>query len=307
MAEDDRTYYGLDAWRWWQEEAPPDLRDTKYPAGVVARTDPCEVTSYRELVKLAAFLNVMNKRDHLLYRGQSGDWALRPTLLRETWTLPRTGEAVDLGADRRWYFDQLDHICRRVAELLAGRLPRHKPFETFGDEPARKMAPWSVIQHYELWPTPVLDFTGSLRIAASFALGGEEPRSSGYVYVSAFRSLESDPMLLHERGRGPVALRLSAVCPPIADRPHLQEGFLVGNPAFGATDLTAPPATGVLVARIHVVDRSPGEHGPESFWDEEYPRHSQESLLPQADETLRLFDEALEHRVRDGRVSLVPR
>ena len=73
--------------------------------------------------------------------------------------VPGAGVNVTLRDDRRRYFKELEDACNRVAELLAGRLPRHRPFETFARHPARRMAPWSVIQHYEIWPTPVLDFT----------------------------------------------------------------------------------------------------------------------------------------------------
>jgi hypothetical protein len=302
------TYYGLDAWRWWVSEAPSDLSRAKLPANEVAGAEPGVVRSFRELIKLTAFLNVMNKSDHLLYRGQGGDWPLLSTLLREEWVVPGTGQPVPLGAHRASYFQELGQVCQRVAPLLAGRLPRHRPFETFGSKPERRMAPWAVIQHYELWPTPVLDFSGSLRIAASFALGGAgTPRSSGYLFVCAFRHVKSDPMTLHTVGRADVALRLSAVCPPSAERPHLQDGFLVGNPRFSTPDLEAPQTPGVLVARIHLVDESSSEQGGDSFWDDDFPRHTEESLLPTGDQFLAMFVEAFEHQVIRDRAVLVDR
>jgi len=302
------TYYGLDAWRWWVAEAPSDLSRAKLPATEVAGAEPCEVRSFRDLIKLTAFLNVMNKSDHLLYRGQGGDWPILPTLLREDWLVPGTGRSVPLSAHRARYFQELGQVCRRITPLLAGRLPRHKPFETFGSHLERRMAPWAVIQHYELWPTPVLDFSGSLRIAASFALGGPGTlRSSAYLYVSAFRHVKSDPMTLHRVGPAPVALRLSAVCPPSAERPHLQDGFLVGNPRFATADLETPQPPGVLVARIRLIDESVSEKGGDSFWDDDFPRHAQESLLPSQDQFLAMFGEAFEHRVIGDRAVLVDR
>lgn len=304
----DDTYYGLDAWRWWVAEAPGDLSPAKLPANEVGGAGPGDVRSFRELIKLTAFLNVMNKRDHLLYRGQGGDWPLRPTLLRDEWSVPGTGRSVPLRGHRSLYFHELDQVCQRVRPLLVGKLPRHKPFETFGRHPERRMAPWAVIQHYELWPTPVLDFSGSLRIAASFALGGTgPPRASGYLYVSAFRHVKSDPMTLDRVGSAAVALRLSAVCPPSAERPHLQDGFLVGKPRFAEADLAAPQTPGVLVARIHLVDESASGQAGDSFWDDDFPRHAEESLLPALDEFLAMFGGAFEHQVVRGRAVLVDR
>ena len=85
------------------------------------------------------------------------------------------------------------------------------------------MAPWSLVQHYELWPTPLLDVTTSLRAATSFALGVAVRRDEGFVYVFALDDIEGDVMELDPRSRF-AAVRLSAVCPPSTIRPHLQEG-----------------------------------------------------------------------------------
>ena len=84
---------------------------------------------------------------------------------------------------------------------------------------------WSILQHYEVCPTPLLDVTHSLRIAASFAaLGDVEdahvmvigvPHLSGAVTASADAGLQ--------------IIRLSSVCPPSAVRPHIQEGYLLGE------------------------------------------------------------------------------
>lgn len=73
--------------------------------------------------------------------------------------------------------------------------------------------------------TPLLDVTHSLRIAASFASDGAKdecflfvlgvPNLSGAVTASAEANLQ--------------IIRLSSVCPPSAVRPHIQEGYLLGE------------------------------------------------------------------------------
>jgi hypothetical protein len=306
-AAEDEMYYGLDAWRLWLAEAPDNLRRASRSSDKVATTDTCNVRSFRELVKLVSFLSVMNKRDRLLFRGQAEDRPLLPTIQRGDWRVPHRDMRVPLAPHRQYYWDALDHVCDRVASILRGKLPRHRPFETFREHPERRIAPWAVIQHYELWPTPVIDYTESLRVAASFGLGVEAPRASGYLYVTAVRRVLADPMLLDENARGPVALRLSAVCPPSAERPHLQNGFLIGEPGFTAAHLTEPPSTGTLIAKIRIVDESVGEKHRSSFWDEDFPRHSFASLLPIADEVLAAFEEAFEHRIEGQRAVLVDR
>jgi hypothetical protein len=84
---------------------------------------------------------------------------------------------------------------------------------------------WSILQHYEVCPTPLLDVTHSLRIAASFACDRADneafilvlgvPNVSGAITASAESGLQ--------------IVRLSSVCPPTALRPHIQEGYLLGE------------------------------------------------------------------------------
>lgn len=165
-----------------------------------------------------------------------------------------------------------------------------------------------VIQHYELWPTPVLDFTGSLRVAASFALGAKEAKPRGDHYVTAMPPFISDSDDIPENASvGPVAVRLSAVCPPSAPRPDLQDGFLVGEPHFNAHALQTESSPGVVGAKFLLVDDSTTTDG-QGFWDHDFPPHTQESLSPSLDDALlTASSDALEYQLDADRVRLVGR
>jgi hypothetical protein len=102
----------------------------------------------------------------------------------------------------------------RAAKLMGHqRLQRHRILR------------WSILQHYEVCPTPLLDVTHSLRIAASFASIGA--KDSAFVYVLGVPNLSGAITASVEGGLQIV--RLSSVCPPSAVRPHIQEGYLLGE------------------------------------------------------------------------------
>ena len=84
---------------------------------------------------------------------------------------------------------------------------------------------WSILQHYEVCTTPLLDVTHSLRIAASFASLAEN--TTCFLYVLGVPNLSGAITASAEAGLQIV--RLSSVCPPSAVRPHIQEGYLLGE------------------------------------------------------------------------------
>jgi hypothetical protein len=84
---------------------------------------------------------------------------------------------------------------------------------------------WSILQHYEVCTTPLLDVTHSIRIAASFASLAE--KETAYLFGLGVPNLSGAITASAEAGLQIV--RLSSVCPPSAVRPHLQEGYLLGE------------------------------------------------------------------------------
>lgn len=313
-----RVYYGMSAWDKWErtEPKPRNLRAMKRPTSKLAVQDAHEVMTFGDLKKKVAFLHVMNKTANLLFRGQGGEYAPTATLLRDVWTEPLSKKEVQLSTDRARYWDQLPKISDRVSEILLRQgLPRHRPFEHYRSQPWLRVAPWSIIQHYELWPTPLLDLTSSLRAAASFALGPAPPngwkqksapaRTEAFLYVFAFDRVTSDVMEELNQDSDIAVVRLSAMCPPDAPRPHLQEGYLLGNPNFGPRDLENRVSQPLrhLIARFRLINR-PTDQRPLGFWDQDFQPHTSESLLPTQDDLSSLLRGSIEVSVVSERAAV---
>jgi FRG domain len=74
-------------------------------------------------------------------------------------------------------------------------------------------AVWAVSQHYDVWPTPLIDVTTNLRIAASFALWAG--RAEGQLYMVALTP--STNSVTFDADQHIVLARLQAVCTPSQD------------------------------------------------------------------------------------------
>lgn len=182
------------------------------------------VSSYLELAKKVAELQFRNPEHVLLFRGQAQDYknqkknsTLKPSLFRhrreDNFRPPSADVLVERFAELRYAEEGLTRLF--TAKSLEGkdRLQRHRILR------------WAIVQHYELCATPLLDVTQSIRVAASFASDGAQgevflyvlaaPNISGAVTASAEAELQ--------------IIRLAGICPPMAVRPHIQEGYLLGE------------------------------------------------------------------------------
>lgn len=180
-----------------------------------------EVASYFDLATKVAELQFHNRDHILLFRGQAGDYrnrsgytSLKPSLLRG-----------DGGRN-----PSLDELRKRFARLTAAESILAEEYLAAGllgmERVGRHgIVRWAMLQHYEVCPTPLLDVTHSLRIAASFASHGAQ--GEAYVFVLGVPYLGGGITVSAEAGLQTV--RLSSVCPPSAARPHLQEGYLLGE------------------------------------------------------------------------------
>jgi FRG domain len=190
------------------------------------------VRNYLELAKKIAELQFRNREYVLLFRGQRTDYknrekntSLKPSLFRP---LNGNNPGPDILLQR---FDTLRAAERSlIAEYGRRGLP----------SPARlqrhRVLRWAILQHYEVCLTPLLDVTHSLRIAASFASEGAS--ESAYLFVVGVPNLSGAITASAEAGLQIV--RLSSVCPPVAVRPHIQEGYLLGEyPDLDALDQKA--------------------------------------------------------------------
>jgi hypothetical protein len=185
------------------------------------------VASFLELVTKVAELQFRNQDLVLLYRGQGQDFrnrhdntTLKPSLFRPAAGARGGNPSPGTLAAR---FDTLRRAGRELVE-------RYQERRLLGVERLRRhqILRWSILQHYEVCPTPLLDVTNSLRIAASFAsLGVSDETREAFVFVLGVPNLSGAITASAEAGLQIV--RLASVCPPSAVRPHIQEGYLLGE------------------------------------------------------------------------------
>lgn len=187
----------------------------------VRRGEGHKVSSFLELAKKISELQFRNGGNVLLFRGQSRDHltpeqnsTLKPQIFRRQAGQLPSGELIE----RRFFHLRLaeDRLVERYVSsrlLSPERISRHRILR------------WSLLQHYEVCPTPLLDVTQSLRIAASFA--SLDALDCAYLYVLGVPNISGAITANTESGLQ--IIRLSSVCPPAAVRPHIQEGYLLGE------------------------------------------------------------------------------
>ena len=193
----------------------------------VRSSDGHLVSDYVELAAKIAELQFRNRDFVLLFRGQSQDYkddkrrsTLQPSLFRLA--------TRRFDANRREYDPFAIPIRFEKLEKFESALIEEFAVSDFlgSDEISRyKILRWSLLQHYEVCETPLLDVTHSLRIAASFASLDNES-DEAFLYVLGVPNISGAISASAEAGLQVV--RLSSVCPPAAMRPHLQEGYLLG-------------------------------------------------------------------------------
>ncbi|MGY4154937.1 MULTISPECIES: FRG domain-containing protein [unclassified Bradyrhizobium] len=229
------------------------------------------VGSYLELATKIAELQFLNRDHVLLFRGQGADHrniknnsSLKPTLFRGGRGNPdRATLAERFEALRR--AEQILIADYAKAKLLGlERLKRHRILR------------WSILQHYEVCTTPLLDVTHSIRIAASFASLAET--GAAFLYVLGVPNLSGAITASAEAGLQIV--RLSSVCPPAAVRPHIQEGYLLGEyPEISGTDERENYFPYEMDFGRRLVAKF--SFAPASFWkNDNFPQVTRSALYP---------------------------
>jgi hypothetical protein len=280
----DRSYGKKTFETWDANHLIEDLKDTQTNP-TDANREIWSVSSFRELIEHVAFLGSMNKRLTLLYRGQAVDWDPLPTLLRDSWTCFGSNQRISIDSSSRIeYWDELERIGRRVYEICQVKelgLPRWRGLRDIRE------VQWAVIQHYGLWPTPFIDLTSSIRVAATLALdfkrGSARNPRYGFLYVVGMPY--STGSITFDIDQQLVLARLHSSCPPIAKRPHYQDGFLAGRfPIYSVADVSRDNATlnNRLIAKFRLKDDG-------KFWNEDFPMLTQNALLPANDLLLDRF------------------
>jgi hypothetical protein len=242
----------------------------------VWRVSAFPISTFRALVEHVARLAYANRDDLLFFRGQNKDYqskaggtTLYPAIYRE--------DALPAREVRR-RFDLLDQAARRLVEKFkAAAIDGHRELRQ------KLYIQWSILQHYEVVPTPLLDLSQSLRVACSFA----QMRSTDarcYVYVLGLPYITNRISINSEHDI--VIVRLLSICPPAALRPYFQEGFLAGT-----TDVTTDFDSKTELDFRHRLFAKFEIPRAQSFWGSGFEQIPETALYPRGDKILDLCAE----------------
>lgn len=177
------------------------------------------VTTFRKLVEQVAKLAYLNKDYLLFFRGQKNDYRNKANSSTFYPTIYRGDYIPQQELDFR--FDKLESASKILSHLF-------KENKIQGQQELRrkKYIQWSILQHYEVTETPLIDLTQSLRVACSFAqLYNDQKTAFVYVFGLPYYTNRISTNSEHDL----VNVRLLSITPPEALRPYFQEGYLVGT------------------------------------------------------------------------------
>lgn len=187
----------------------------------VLTSAPKRVETYDELVKDVAQILHRNRNHVLFYRGQSNDYK---TEEGKTTILPSIYRKKP--AEKNLMLKESFATLKQMTEGLKKSF-KNSDIKYAGTSLLNKYPEiaWSLLQHYEICDTPLLDLTHSLHVACSFAFDRNDG-DTGIIYVMGM-PWQTDA-IGYNSFVGLVNLRLLSVCPPQAQRPFFQEGYLAG-------------------------------------------------------------------------------
>jgi hypothetical protein len=253
--------------------ARPAIIATRVDA--VRAADPIVASTFTSLTAHVAEVAATNHAWMTFYRGQRVDWRNRaghtsvlPSIFR-----PERGKQRLSGTTLKARLTELD----RAIHLLQAHwrtLRSPNPLWRFREYAV------ALIQHYELCPTPMVDLTTSLHVAASFARG-DDGLGDGVVYVIAMPYPHETISLYPHLGLS--LARLQPLVPPDALRPQFQEAWLAGRLPISAERSAGDDLAGRVIAKYALPAGA-------AFWDGAFQPLLQRALLPPDDpfgETLR--------------------
>ena len=243
-----------------------------------------KVSSFLELAKVVAALQFHNRHLLMMFRGQYIDYknqlgstSLRPSIFRSD----AHSKVSDFELKSR--FTRLNH-----AEAML--IKTYQKTKSLGVKALlrQQITRWSILQHYEVCPTPMLDVTNSLRIAASFA--SLDMPSEAYIMVIGVPNLSGAITACAEAGIQ--IIRLSGICPPSAVRPHIQEGYLLTQyPEISEFDQTHAYKLYEMDFGRRLVAKFIFE--PKEFWKNSagFPQIDKSALYPESDPLMDIAQE----------------
>lgn len=264
MREYSVTYRNLT--RRIKEKYTSTSKSTKEITSFV-RSNTIQINTFQDLIMEIAELSYKNPDVMLFYRGQNSNYiktkytTLYPTIYRST-----------NEKDIRFEFDILEKSTNNLLDLLE-KNPNIDSDE-IGEIKKIKLLQYSILQHYEVCKTPLLDVTQSLKVACSFAILNNE-NDIGYIYILGLPyitgriSVDSEDYITN--------VRLLSISCSASKRPFFQEGYLVQTEFTSDADIEK----GELDFNRRIVAVYEFKNN-EEFWGSEIPIN-RENLYPKED------------------------
>lgn len=239
----------------------------------VRASEGYSIKNFRDLIDQVALVTLNNNNYEMYYRGQSNDYL---------------NNQSKYYSDRKQKSNVYPSICRSERKedgtykysvrgsVIDNRYQRLYDFIEFANKKTKRRIPnetyMALIQHYELMPTPFIDITQSLRVAATFAL---RKNNKGFIYV--FGLPYPNQSISYFRDMGIILLKLQNVVSIQAKRPRYQEGYLVGKFPFSNRKSESDDLANRMVAKFAI------DNTNNDFWDEHFLPMPEEVLFPKND------------------------
>ena len=181
------------------------------------RSHSINIETFHDLIMEIAELSYKNPDVMLFYRGQNNNYiktkyaTLYPTIYRS-----------NSEKDIKFGFE----ILEKTSTMLMTELEKDNNVdkEEIKELKKIKLLQYSILQHYEVCKTPLLDLTQSIKVACSFAILDNKDKTGhiyvlGMPYVNGRISVDSEDYITN--------VRLLSISSSSSKRPFFQEGYLV--------------------------------------------------------------------------------
>lgn len=259
---------------WWKISYENETIWERHDATVnkIRASEGYKVTSFRQLMDEVAYVTINNRNYEMFYRGQEIDFKNNQAIYYKERKAKSTifpsicrPEKNDDGSYK--YSIKKTQIKERYENLSKMIDIVKRDMSNYFDEYY-----YSLFQHYEILPTPFIDITQSLRVAATFSL---KKSQTGYLYV--FGLPYPNQSISYYSDLGIVLIKLQNVIQINAPRPRYQEGFLVGKYPIRPTKTNEDDLANRMVAKF-LIDNTTGD-----FWDQYFQPMPDEVLYPKDD------------------------
>lgn len=251
------------------------------PLDEVLKSAPKRVETYDDLVKDVAQILHRNRNYVLFYRGQSNDYKTddgKTTILPSIYRKKPDKKRLML----KERFETLQQKTEGLKKLFRDSTIKYAGTSLLNKYPE---IAWSLLQHYEICDTPLLDITHSLHVACSFAFDRNEG-DTGVIYVLGM-PWQTDA-IGYNTFEELVNLRLLSVCPPQAQRPFFQEGYLAGP--FPNYQLDNPKRVDQFDFSRRLIAKFEIPMHNKNFWGRGFSRIPREKLYQNNDEIKRICE-----------------